>query len=257
MLPNVLVRRAPLPSSLSGPAFALLLVFSSLALAGCDLERGEAPNPEDVVVVDGVLAELGGGATADLNRGQRWRMISSVGAGLPPATFEPSSLPEFGSRGATLVITYCQRCHGLPAPQMHSAAEWPTLMRRMVMRARTLEDHMGGPATRGMLGDILMAGMASADVPTAEEVQVMVTYLQAHALPTAADLDLGEDPDAQLFVERCSICHDTPSPAAHPVADWGPVVQRMRGNATLMDVEGATADEAARIVEWLARYDAI
>ena len=251
-------RRRPARSSARpGHPLALLLLLSSLGLAGCGMERGEASDPEELAVVDAVLAELGGSATADLTRGQRWRMISSVGAGLPPFTYEPASLPEFGGRGATLAMTYCQRCHGLPAPQMHSAAEWPILIRRMVMRARTLDDHMGGPETKGMLGEILMAGMASAEVPSAEEIELMVAYFQANALPAADDPTLDDTPEGQLFVERCSICHDTPSPAAHTPADWGAVVQRMKGNAALMDVAGATEEEAARIVEWLAARAAL
>ena len=233
------------------PGAASLAALLLLSTAGCDAERGEARGAERVAIVDSVLSELGGVPTMELSRGQRWRMISSMGAGLPPSTFEAGSLPDPTSRGATLLQAYCQRCHGLPAPQMHAAAEWPVLVRRMVMRARTLQDRMGGPATSDMMGEILMAGMASADVPTQEDVDVLIGYMQAHALPVAETAPAQDDVDGQLFVRQCSQCHETPSPRAHTAEEWRAVVDRMRMNTALMDIGPIPDEDAARVISWL------
>jgi cytochrome c5 len=220
-----------------------------------------SPNPRAtqearLAFVDSVLTELGGGPAADMSRGQRWRMISSIGAGLPPSGLQITDLPNPGSRGAIVLQTYCARCHQLPAPQMHAAAEWPVLVRRMVLRATTLRDRMGGPVMHEMLGDVLMSGMASAEVPAREEVDSLVAYLQAHAMPTADLEELGTGPEAQLFKERCSLCHEVPDPAAHTPAEWGEVVARMRMNAGLLGTPSITGDEAERIVAYLSEVSA-
>lgn len=215
------------------------------------------PTPEEthearLAQVDSVLTELGGRPTADMSRGQRWRMISSIGAGLPPSGFQITDLPDPGSRGAVVLQTYCARCHQLPAPQMHAAAEWPVLVRRMVLRAMTLRDRMGGPVMQEMLGEILTSGMASAEVPNGEEVDSLVSYLQRYAMPTADPDQLGTGPEAELFQEACSLCHEVPDPAAHTPEEWGAVVARMRMNAGLLGTPALSADVAERVVAYLS-----
>ena len=240
------------PRVSTGPHTLALLVAASVGLAGCQApSQTEAPAEGRLTFVDSLLTELGGRPTADMNRGQRWRMISSIGAGLPPSNYEVASLPDPGSRGAVLVQSYCQRCHWIPAPSMHAADEWPVLVRRMVLRARTLQDRMGGEMTEEMLGDILMAGMASADIPTSEEVDSMVAYLQAHALPTAEPGEIGTGPEAEFFRQTCSQCHELPDPDAHTVEEWGSVVSRMRMNAVLQDAPPMSAEDVDRIVAFL------
>ncbi|UCC74330.1 MAG: hypothetical protein JSV86_07165, partial [Gemmatimonadota bacterium] len=95
------------------------LVLIAAAATGCQQDASE--QPLDLVAVDSVISELGGTLTANLERGQRWRMISSIGVGLPPNDFRPEDLPEPGSRGAGLLQVFCIQCHWLPTPQMHSA----------------------------------------------------------------------------------------------------------------------------------------
>jgi cytochrome c5 len=216
-----------------------------------------APEPQaaaevSLSAVDSVLAELGGEPTKNLQRGQRWRMISSVGAGLPPSIFKVEDLPEPRSRGAGLLQVYCVQCHWLPAPQMHSAAEWPILLRRMDMRARTLEHHMGGPLTEGLAGEILMAGYTHTALPSAAERDTIAAYVTRHALRAAKPEELGSGPDAALFVEHCSICHETPSPKAHTAAGWEAVVERMQATAPLMGVPPLSDAQVDRIVTYLA-----
>lgn len=215
-----------------------------------------APEPQatteiSLAGVDSVLAELGGVPTASLQRGQRWRMISSIGAGLPPSIFKAEDLPEPRSRGAGLLQVYCIQCHWLPAPQMHSAAEWPILLRRMEMRARTLEHRMGGPLTEGLTGEILMAGYTHPALPSAAEVDTIGAYVTRHALPAAKPGELETGAEAALFVEHCSICHEAPSPKAHTAAGWPTVVQRMQANMAMMGVQPLTDAEVDRIVAYL------
>lgn len=249
--------------SSAGPSAAIVAPFSHpwrrLAgallflgtLAACQAPTAENADADKLAFVDSILTELGGRPTADMARGQRWRMISSIGAGLPPSNFQVSSLPEPGSKGAVLVQTYCQRCHWIPAPQMHAADEWPVLVRRMVLRALTLQERMGGPIMEHMLGDILMSGIASADVPTSEEVDTMVAYLQTHAMPVARPGELGDDPEAENFRQTCGRCHQVPSPHAHPADEWEHVVVRMRMNSQLMDAPAITEAQANRVIAYL------
>lgn len=254
--PRVAVWFAPSPRGARALSSALL----SLALVGAAAcgERGpgegearEAP-PATVAVLDSFLVELGGVPTARLDRAQRWRMISSTWAGLPPPGYTRDSLPEPGSHAAALMQAYCEQCHWMPSPRMHAAAEWPLLMRRMVLRAGTVRERMGGPLTAEILGNTrLLEGMSAGSIPSDEEVETLVTYLQSHALPVAKEGEVGEGPGARLYVDRCSTCHETPSPAAYTPSGWEPVVARMVRNMELQGVRPLTREEIDGILSYL------
>jgi cytochrome c5 len=230
----------------------VLLPILVVVLVSTGCERGEPEEPPvSLAAVDSVLSELGGMPTARLERGQRWRMISSIGAGLPPSDFQPEDLPEPRSRGAGLLQVYCVQCHWLPAPQMHSAAEWPILVRRMVLRSRTLKERMGGPLTTGLVGDLLMRGMQVADLPSEADLDTLISYLQEHALPAAEPGEVTDDLEGALFVQSCTICHETPSPRAHTAAGWEQVVARMRTNMSLIDLQPLSDEQTDRIVAYL------
>ena len=233
---------------------AWILLFAVVSWSGCGQEpdrQARQDSEQFLAEVDTVFSELGGLATASLERGQRWRMVSSMGSGLPPPNFNLADLPEPDARGAALLGAYCIQCHWLPAPQMHAAQEWPILMRRMVMRAQTLHDRMGGPMTRGILGQYLLSGMASAQVPSAEDGDSLVAYLQRNAMPVAQPGELGTDAETEFFVSRCGFCHETPSPLAHPAAEWPAVVARMHTNMAMMSVRPLSDEEAKRVVTYL------
>jgi len=53
-----------------------------------------------------------------------------MGDMLPPPT-APASLPDPESEGARLLQRFCERCHVLPDPRQHSAAEWPGVVEKM------------------------------------------------------------------------------------------------------------------------------
>ena len=238
------------PGGLHGKLPLLVLPLLIWAAPACR-QAAELPAEEVLTALDSVLSELGGASTTGLTRSQRWRMISSVGAGLPPANFEPSNLPDRRSRGAGLLTAYCIQCHGIPTPQMHAAVEWPILVRRMALRAATLRDRMGGPLTRELVGDIRMSGFASSYVPSAADTDSLIAYLQRNALPVARPGELGDDPEARFYVEKCSICHETPSPVAHSPEEWEPIITRMQANMALMDVASMPDSDRNRVVAYL------
>lgn len=236
-------------------AAAVLSVLAGPLAAGCapGEEAAERP-PLTVERLDSVLTELGGISAQRLDRGQRWRMIASVGTGLPPANYSESDLPEPDSRGAALLKVYCDRCHWLPAPAMHSAQEWPLLVRRMQLRAHTLQRRMGGPLTEGLVGDVMMQGLATTELEMAapaEAVDSLTGYLQRNALPTVDPAELGEGPGVAFYRRTCGTCHELPDPAAHTAMEWETVLQRMNVNMRLMDVEPLERQEMNRVLEFL------
>jgi mono/diheme cytochrome c family protein len=226
------------------------LLVAGLA-AGCRQSQPQAQAPIDLASVDSVLAELGGTLTASLERGQRWRMISSIGVGLPPNDFRPEDLPEPGSRGAGLLQVYCIQCHWLPTPQMHSASEWPILVKRNILRMQQLKDRLGGPLTSGLVGEVVMAGYESAELPAAADVDTLLAYLKKYALPTARPEELTEGPGRALFLEKCSVCHEAPSPRAHTASGWERAVAQMQANMAVSDVKPLGPAEVDSITAYL------
>lgn len=231
---------------------SFVLLASAASTLGACAEPREEQTEKTLTAMDSVLSELGGPSAAQLSRSQRWRMISSIGAGLPPVNLKARDLPEPDSRGAGLLTAYCVQCHWLPSPAMHASAEWPLLLRRMNLRVETLGDHMGGPVTEELLGEVRLAGFASSYLPEPQDTDTLLAYLQRNALPVAEPGEVGRGPDAQLFVERCSLCHETPSPDAHTAAEWEATVERMQANRRLTGMDPLSATDRDRIVAYLS-----
>ena len=228
--------------------------FLALVLAGAGACAPAAEAPDDearLAFFDSLLADLGGPQTAELSRPQRWRLIASVGTGLPPASYRLEDLPEPGSRAVGLQQAYCLQCHGVSSPRMHSAEEWPTLIRRMLMRGAVLESRLGGPRSEGMVDAMLMAGLRTAELPPAEDVDSLVAYFQRNAFAAAAADELDDSPEAALFVEKCSGCHETPSPSARGPGDAQALVARMSAMRAMLGMQQLTAEEQARIVAFM------
>lgn len=238
-------KRARRVASLGGPlALALLVGF----VVSCE-EAG--PKPTDLVTVDSVLAELGGNLMSRMERGQRWRMIASVGVGLPPREFTGDDLPEPGSRGAGLVQVYCIQCHWLPTPTMHSPDEWDIILPRMYLRAQQLENRLGGPLTTGMVGEIVMSGFQSTAVPSEADADTLAAYMRRYGLQTVDPEELSAGPGRELFIERCSTCHETPAPSAHTVTGWERLVKEMQEYTQLMQLDPLTDREVDQITAYL------
>lgn len=235
----------------------LLALAAAGLLAACGGGEGTRATLTDsarLAIADTIFQELGGELTADLSPADRWRLIGSVGVGLPPPGFRREQLPEPESRAAGLLEAYCTQCHGLPTPVMHSAAEWPTLMRRMEARSRMLRHRMEGPHLQGALGERLLQGMTSSFVPPPADRDTLLRYLRSHALPV---VDEGEIPDTEagrLFVRHCAICHEAPDPDAHTPAEWEEeVVPRMQANMGSSGLPTLTDAEQRTIVGFLRR----
>jgi len=232
-------------------AWTTILAFILVAAVSVGCEQSQPQQSVDVAVVDSVLAELGGPLTAGLERGHRWRMISSIGVGLPPRNFQPEDLPEAGSRGAGLLQVYCIQCHWLPTPQMHSAAEWPILVRRNLLRMEQLNNRLGGPMTTGLVGETVMSGYQNPEVPSGADVDTLIAYLQTYALPVAQASELTAGTGRELFIRRCSVCHETPSPRAHTSTGWDRVVAQMQANMAIGDVTPLSNSELDAITSYL------
>jgi hypothetical protein len=207
-----------------------VLLALAVAASGACAPAERAPDDEaQLAFFDSLLADLGGPQTAHLSRPQRWRLIASVGTGLPPASYRLEDLPEQGSRAVGLQQAYCLQCHGLSSPKMHSSDEWPILVRRMLMRGAALGNRLGGPRSEGMVDGMLMAGLRTAELPPAEDV----------------------DSDAALYAEKCSGCHDTPSPSAHPADEVQALVARMSAMGAMLGMDQLTAEEQSRLVAFM------
>lgn len=227
------------------------LAVAVISLAACQDRPPQGDREVDLALVDSVLAELGGTLTASMERGQRWRMITSIGVGLPPNDFAPEDLPEPGSRGAGLLQVYCTQCHWLPTPQMHAASEWPLLVRQMLLRAQQLRNRLGGPLTTGLVGEMVMAGYEAAEVPSDADVDTMLAYLQKYAIPVAQPGELTEGPGREAFIENCQVCHALPSPRAHTASGWERLIGEMQAIMVVSDVEPLTNAEVDQISAYL------
>ncbi len=139
----------------------------------------------------------------------------------------------------------------MSAPQMHSAEEWGTLLRRMYTRAQTLSSRMGGPLTTELAGsEFAMSGMGSSIIPSAEDQDSLLAYVTRHALPVADPSEV-EGPGAAQYVQSCSQCHETPSPSAHTPEEWRTLLIRMDSYFGVMGVTPMTEAERADIEAFL------
>jgi len=140
---------------MNGIRVTVAIVAATLALVGCTPQDGAESTQEiEVAAFNELLADLVGPQAEQLSDGQRWRLVASTGTGLPPSSYRLADLPEPGARGAALQQVYCIQCHGVASPRMHTAEEWPILLRRMFMRARTLHDRLGGRHCCGSHRDV-------------------------------------------------------------------------------------------------------
>ncbi len=228
-----------------------LLILTVVVATSLGCQPDTADEPVELALIDSVLAELGGTLTASMERGQRWRMISSIGVGLPPNDFRAEDLPEPGSRGAGLLQVYCVQCHWLPTPQMHSAAEWPILVKRNLLRMQQLQNRLGGPLTGGLVGEMVMTGYETAEIPSPADVDTLLAYLQRYAFPAAEPEELTEGPGRDLFMQKCSVCHEVPSPGAHTATGWDRLVVEMQAIMAVSDVQPLSSQELDQIGGYL------
>jgi cytochrome c5 len=191
--------------------------FAALALA---LVACQAPPPPNQ-----------GAGRSGLSRSDEL-LLAAANVGLPPPDYAASSLPDSGSAGAKALVAYCAQCHALPAPAMHSATDWPAVVRRMWLRMEWL------PPTLGV------------QVPALADRLAILQYLTANALRvSAATLPPGNGRES--FVNVCSRCHALPDPRNHSAQDWPAVFQRMLTNMQRMGVTPPGNVEGTDILVYL------
>ena len=168
-------------------------------------------------------------------------MMGGSSGQMPPG-IDPAALPVPDSRGARLLVRYCSQCHGVPAPSMHTAQDWPAVVERMNGRMQRM-------AERGMM----MRRMAA---PTHGELDEIVAYLQGHARQPLDRSRYGDlDSEAgRAFQQVCAQCHGLPDPGQHSAGEWPAVVARMKQNMITMGRQVPDEDTLAQIVAFLQNH---
>jgi len=166
-------------------------------------------------------------------------MMQQMMGGMLPPGIRPPDLPEPESPGAKLLSTYCAQCHHLPSPRMHTAADWPRVAGRMLMRERMMA------GMRGM--------MMQVKAPTSQDEEALLQYLKTHALQALIPgaVPAPDSPGAALFQQTCAQCHALPDPKQHAASEWSAVVERMRQNMITMGRREITDREAKEITAYL------
>jgi hypothetical protein len=159
-------------------------------------------------------------------------LLAAANVALPPPGVTAADLLDPSSSGAQQVAKYCGQCHELPSPAMHSATDWPSIVRRMWLRMELLPVKLG------------------VKVPTVAERFAILDYVTANALKVSgATLPAG--PGREAFSQVCSRCHALPDPRVHSREDWPTVYARMERNMERMKVPPPTREQTSDILLYL------
>jgi cytochrome c5 len=158
-------------------------------------------------------------------------ILASAKVALPPAGILREDLPDPQSGGAQFLQEYCSTCHALPSPTMHSATDWPGVVRRMWLRLDLLDPQFAIPK------------------PELGERIAMLDYLTQNALKVNHD-NLLDAPGREFFEATCGQCHELPDPRQHSSQDWFVVVRRM--NQHMRDILGRELSNPE--IEQVTRY---
>jgi mono/diheme cytochrome c family protein len=185
---------------------------------------------------------MGGGMMGDgmMNQNPMRGMMNQMMPDLVPPGVNPQDLPDPNGKGAQLLVSYCAGCHNLPSPSMHTEEEWPVVADRMFQRMSRMSGGM----------------MTNIEMPSPEEQNEIVAYLEAHSLKSISPHRL-PSPDSQgalLFKDRCSQCHGLPDPGRHTAKEWPAIVEKMRRYMQTMNKKVVIENEAKEIVSYLSRY---
>ena len=201
--------------------FSLSLVLSALLLAG----SGCGPSDATPAVSTPDTAAAG-------KTGADALLLAATRIALPPPGITPGDLAEPASPGAQLVARYCAQCHELPSSLMHSATDWPRVVRRMWLRMDRLPGEFGiRTANEGERGTVL-------------------TYLMANGLRVSGG-DLPQGRGREDFAAVCSRCHALPDIKIHASGDWPAVFMRMERNMERMRVAPPTREQTDNILFYL------
>jgi mono/diheme cytochrome c family protein len=163
-------------------------------------------------------------------------LLASASVALPPPGIGIGDLPDSTSAGARMLQSYCVTCHSLPSPAMHSATDWPSVVRRMWLRMDLLDPQYAVPK------------------PELGERIVLLDYLTTNALKVSR-ANLPDAPGRQFFVETCAQCHELPDPSQHSAEDWFVTVRRMNDHMRAIlgrELTPAQIDEVSRFLSTAA-----
>lgn len=158
-------------------------------------------------------------------------------SGNMPQGIPPTLLPNKASDGAQALINNCAQCHGLPAPGLHTAEEWPSVVQRMKMHMRWSKKWM------------------NINIPDKKELSELLNYLQENArkpIYANAYLDLNTE-NGKDFSQICVQCHVLPDPIQHTAEEWPTVVDRMLGYMTVQNKLVPNKQQTEKIVEYLKK----
>jgi cytochrome c5 len=208
----------------------IALVLIAFGLLGLFATTWMGSYPD--MITDGMMGQ------GMMSRHQRNEMMQRMMPGMLPPGVKAADLPDPDSKGAELLARYCNQCHYLPSPRMHTAKEWLPVADRMFNRMR------------------MMSGMMGIENPSPEERQIIVAYLMAHSLKSVSPeiLPEPESKGAVLFKQVCSQCHSLPDPKLHTSAEWPKVVERMRSNMQAMGRRVITEAEENGIIAYLRAH---
>jgi cytochrome c5 len=164
-------------------------------------------------------------------------ILAAASVALPPPGVAPGDLPNPESEGARHVAAFCAACHNLPSPMIHSATDWPSVVRRMWLRMDRLPPSFG------------------VRVPSMQQRQAMLNYLIANALKVSG-ANLPQGAGRATFAQTCSRCHALPDPRQHSAADWPAVVLRMEERMDQMKVDRPSPDSTQQILLYLGAVTA-
>jgi cytochrome c5 len=163
-----------------------------------------------------------------------------VPGSLPPGVV-PEKLPEPNSLGAKHLQKYCNQCHDIFSPRMHSAEKWLSVFQRMSWHMQMM------PRGRKM------GTMIKIEVPSSQEETGLLTYLRRHGLLAAdqSKLEHLDSPSGIAFLQTCAQCHALPAPKQHTTQEWPVVTTRMKQNMQIMHKPLMQPKEEALIVQFL------
>ncbi len=164
-------------------------------------------------------------------------LLAAVRVALPPPGFTVADLPDPQSKGAADIGQFCTHCHNLPTPTIHSATDWPSVVRRMWLRMDRIALEFDVP------------------VPTPEQRQTMLNYLIINALKVSGS-NLPAGAGRPTFSRVCSNCHSLPDPRQHSSDDWPVVVLRMESRMVQMQVNRPKPAEMQEILGYLRQVTA-
>lgn len=164
-------------------------------------------------------------------------LLAATRVALPPTGVTGADLPDPTSAGAQDLVKYCVACHSLPTPTIHSATDWPGVVRRMWLRIDRVDTAFHVPN------------------PTPGERVAILRYLQGNALKVTRG-DLPDRPGREDFVITCGRCHELPDPRQHSQQDWVAVVDRMSGHMQEMLNETPNRERLERIEAFLSSVSA-